>query len=93
MDATPENLMALSNYLKQTMSLDAAARKPAEDFLRSLEGQRGFPLLLLTLLGSQDSSPDSPTIKLAAAITFKNYIKRNWKVVRKKTAIDSIFLR
>ena len=87
MDATPENLLALSNYLKQTMSPDAAARKPAEDFLRSVEGQRGFPLLLLTLLGSQDSSPETATVKLAAAITFKNYIKRNWKVVRKAAVI------
>ena len=81
MDPTPENLMALSNYLRQTMSPESAARKPAEEFLRSVENQRGFPLLLLNLLGSEDSNPEMMAVKLAAAINFKNYIKRNWKIV------------
>lgn len=81
MDPTPENLAALSNYLKQTMSPDAAMRKPAEDFLRSVEGQKGFPLLLLTLLGSENNDAESQSVKLAASINFKNYIKRNWKIV------------
>ena len=83
MDPTPDNLKALSNYLKQTMSPDAGIRKPAEDFLRQHECQRGFALLLLTLLGSEDTSPDMMYVKIAAAINFKNYIKRNWKIVSK----------
>ena len=81
MDPTPENLQALSTYLKQTMSPETQVRKPAEDFLRSVEGQKGFPLLLLTLLGSDNNDPEAISIKLAAAINFKNYIKRNWKIV------------
>ena len=81
MDPTPENMTALSNYLKQTMSPDPQTRKPAEDFLRSVEGQKGFPLLLLTLLGQDNSDPEAVCIKLQAAITFKNFIKRNWKIV------------
>ena len=81
MDPTPDNLKTLSNYLKQTMSPDAGIRKPAEEFLRQHECQRGFALLLLTLLGSEDTSPDMMYVKIAAAINFKNYIKRNWKIV------------
>ena len=87
MDPTPDNLKALSNYLGQTMSPDASIRKPAEDFLRSVETQKGFPILILTLLGSNDPDPNSQTTKLAAAINFKNYIKRNWKIVRFLPAI------
>lgn len=81
MDANPENLNALSNYLRQTMSPDASARKPAEQFLQQVEVQKGFPILLLTLLDSNDNDPNVMTMKQAAAINFKNYIKRNWKVV------------
>ena len=81
MDATPENLNALSNYLRQTMSPDAGTRKPAEQFLQQVEVQKGFPILLLTLLDSSDNDPNVLTMKQAAAINFKNYIKRNWKIV------------
>merc|ERR1719411_1249211 len=62
------------------MSPEATIRKPAESFLIKVETQRGFPLLLLTLLGSEDSNPEMMAVKLAAAINFKNYIKRNWKI-------------
>ena len=81
MDPTPDNLKALSSYLGQTMSPDASVRKPAEEFLKSVEAQKGFPILILTLLGSNDADPNAQTTKLAAAINFKNYIKRNWKIV------------
>ena len=81
MEPTNENLMALSNYLKQTMSPDAATRKPAEQYLETVERNRGFALLLLTLLRSEDNSPEMAAVKLAAAINFKNFVKRNWKIV------------
>jgi hypothetical protein len=82
MNASPDNLNQLSNYLRLTTSPDASVRKPAEEFLRNLESQRGFPLLLLTLLDSpNDNNPDTGMIKISAAINFKNFIKRNWKVV------------
>ena len=76
--------MALTGYLQQTMSPDAAVRKPAEEYLKSVEGQQGFGILLLTLLGNEANAgdPTQAAVKVAAAITFKNYIKRNWKVVR-----------
>ena len=82
MEPTPDNLKALSNYLGQTLSPNASIRKPAEDFLRSVETQKGFPILILTLLGSNDPDPNAQTTKLAAAINFKNYMKKNWENVR-----------
>merc|ERR1711962_705224 len=45
-----------------------------------MAGQRGFALLLLNLLGSDSNDPEMQTVKLAAAINFKNFIKRNWKI-------------
>jgi exportin-2 (importin alpha re-exporter) len=50
----------------------------AEDFLTSVEANKGYPLLLLELLTREK---EEPQIRVSAAITFKNYIKRNWRVV------------
>ena len=79
MELNEENLQALSTYLQQTMSPDINLRKPAEDFLRSVESQRGYAMLLLALLGPERQV--AYDIKLVASISFKNFIKRNWKVV------------
>lgn len=49
----------------------------AEKFLESVEGNQNYPLLLLTLL---EKSQDN-VIRVCAAVTFKNYIKRNWRIV------------
>ena len=81
MDPTPENLQTLSNYLKQTMSPVSKDRNQAEKFLQQHEGNQGFSLLLLNLLGSESNDPEMQCVKLAAAINFKNFIKRNWKIV------------
>ena len=78
MEINDQNLQAMANYLQQTMSPDREVRKPAEEFLKSVEVQQGYPVLMLTLL-SKDGV--DLAIKVAASITFKNFIKRNWKVV------------
>ena len=75
-----ESTTALAGYLQQTMSPDINIRKPAENYLRKLEAQPGYALGLLSLLSP--SCQIGNDIKLASAIAFKNYIKRNWKVVR-----------
>ena len=75
-----ESITALAGYLQQTMSPDINIRKPAENYLRKLEAQPGYALGLLSLLSC--SCQVGNDIKLASAIAFKNYIKRNWKVVR-----------
>jgi hypothetical protein len=51
---------------------------PAEKFLESVEVNQNYPLLLLHLVEKQDVHL---TIRVAGAVAFKNYIKRNWKVV------------
>ena len=79
MEVNAENLAGLSGYLEHTLKPEVHLRKPAEDFLKKVESQKGYSLLLLTLL-SPDNAAD-PTIKVAASIAFKNFVKRNWKVV------------
>lgn len=51
----------------------------AEKFLEGVEVNQNYAILLLHLI---DKDSADLTIRVAAAITFKNYIKRNWAVVR-----------
>ncbi|KAJ4428958.1 Exportin-2 [Periplaneta americana] len=48
-----------------------------EKFLESVEINQNYPILLLHLVDKQDVLL---TIRVAGAVAFKNYIKRNWKV-------------
>ncbi|KAH9496808.1 Exportin-2 [Bulinus truncatus] len=77
MEVTPANLQAMSGYLQQTLSPDQDIRRNAEKFLESVEGNQNYPLLLLHLMDKGDVEAH---IRVSAAITFKNYIKRNWRV-------------
>jgi exportin-2 (importin alpha re-exporter) len=47
----------------------------AEHSLAQVEVQRNFPLLVIKLIGDQTADP---TIRFAAALFFKNYVKRHW---------------
>lgn len=67
---TADSLLAPSNTIPLSSS-------PAEKFLESVEGSQNYPILLLTLL---EKSQDN-VIRVCAAVTFKNYIKRNWRIV------------
>ena len=78
MQATPENLQALAGYLSQTLSTEHEVRNPAEKYLEQVEGTENYALLLLQLANTD--SVDM-TIRLASAINFKNFVKRNWRVV------------
>lgn len=78
MEATPENLQVLATYLTQTLSEKYDVRKPAEDYLVSVEGNQNYAMLLLQLV---DSEQVDQTIRLAAVINFKNFVKRNWRIV------------
>lgn len=51
----------------------------AEKFLEGVEVNQNYPLLLLNLVNKPEVDL---TIRVAGAVAFKNYIKRNWKVVR-----------
>lgn len=78
MEPTPENLQGLANYLTQTLSPKYEVRKPAEDYLLSVEGTQNYTLLLLRLV---DTEQVEMSVRLAAVINFKNVIKRNWRIV------------
>uniref|UniRef100_A0A8C2WJ39 Exportin-2 n=1 Tax=Cyclopterus lumpus TaxID=8103 RepID=A0A8C2WJ39_CYCLU len=77
MELNDGHLQTLTEFLRKTLDPDPAVRRPAEKFLESVEGNQNYSLLLLTLL---EKSQDT-VIRVCAAVTFKNYIKRNWRIV------------
>uniref|UniRef100_A0A8C1YMD1 Exportin-2 n=1 Tax=Cyprinus carpio TaxID=7962 RepID=A0A8C1YMD1_CYPCA len=77
MELNDGNLQTLTEYLQKTLSPDPAVRRPAEKFLESVEGTQNYSILLLTVLEKSQNE----VIRVCAAVTFKNYIKRNWRVV------------
>jgi len=54
----------------------------AEKFLESVERSLNYLLLLLHLIDKADVDMH---LRVGASITFKNFVKRNWKVVSRKT--------
>lgn len=76
-----EDLRALSGYLERTLSPDTSTRKEAEKFLESVEGNEKYALMLLKLVESGGEQGQNPVIPLAASVTFKNFIKRNWRKI------------
>lgn len=78
MELNPENVTALSNYLQQTLSHDTTVRRTAEKYLEMVEGNKNYALLLLMLVNNGEAPMH---IRTSAAITFKNFVKRNWRVV------------
>ena len=50
----------------------------AEKFLESVEGSPNYTVVLLALV--KEDSADM-ILRVAAAITFKNTVKRNWRIV------------
>ncbi|RUS27431.1 CAS/CSE protein [Jimgerdemannia flammicorona] len=87
MEVNEQNLAALSQYLRQT--LDPETQKQAEQFLVSVEGQINYPLLVLKLVTDEKTEP---TLRFAAALLFKNYVKRNWALVSKLEDVDRLGL-
>jgi exportin-2 (importin alpha re-exporter) len=75
MQATPETLQLLSNYLTSTVSPDAATRRAAEDSLRQAEKQPGFLILVLELVKSDGVDM---LVRQAGGVYFKNVVKRLW---------------
>ncbi|OXA64637.1 Exportin-2 [Folsomia candida] len=78
MENKEQALQHLATYIAQTLSPDPAVRKPAEKHLESVEGNLNYPLLLLHLVNTQASGGSDPAIPIAAAIAFKNFVRRNW---------------
>ena len=76
-----QHSQALCDCLEQTQSIDSNVRKEAEKYLQSVEENQGYSLLLLKVVEEQSSFSNKPVIPLAAAIIFKNFIKRNWRII------------
>ncbi|KAJ2368139.1 importin-alpha export receptor [Coemansia sp. RSA 2610] len=67
--------MSLAQSLQQTLSPNAQERKQAEKFLETVEQAEHFVVPLLQLVNS--SSTDDH-IRFAAALYFKNFVRRRW---------------
>jgi len=65
-------------------SLIPSESKSAEQALRNAEAQPGFSIMLLHIVAN--ASYDG-TVRLAGALYFKNFIKRNWTVLSPQTNI------
>ncbi|KAI9013270.1 Cse1-domain-containing protein [Gaertneriomyces semiglobifer] len=77
MEASPEIIGQLAHYLTQTTSPDVAIRKGAEQALSQFELQQNFPIVLLHLVQSAETPAE---VRLAGAIYFKNFVRKNWSI-------------
>ena len=75
-----QTYQTLANHLEQVLSADANLRKQAENFLESVEANPGYSLMLLKIVQDGINTPSAP-VPLAASIIFKNFVKRNWRIV------------
>jgi exportin-2 (importin alpha re-exporter) len=75
MEVNDANVTALVNYLRQTLSHDASIRRPAENYLKSIENTKHFPILLLHVV---DQPAIELVIRVSGAVAFKNFVRRNW---------------
>ncbi|XP_030384597.1 exportin-2 [Scaptodrosophila lebanonensis] len=87
MELNEANLQLLAGYLQQTLSADPNVRRPAEKLLESTELQQNYSVLLLNLIDKADMDM---TIRVAGAIAFKNYVKRNWAAHEDSNGPDRI---
>lgn len=62
----------------------------AEKYLETVEGTANYGILLLQLLTLESTSS---VIRTAAAVTFKNFIKRNWRIVSWKFVLTYTMLK
>ena len=72
---------ALGAVLLSTLSPDAAVRRQAERDLTQAQSHPSFGPLVLQL--AQDASQQKP-VRQSAALSFKNWIKANWAVSRRR---------
>lgn len=82
MELNEQNIVTIRGLLINTLSSDNTTLRNAENYLKKVETEPGFVILLLhvisTLLASNDSTEKA--IRLSAAVFFKNCIKRCWEV-------------
>ncbi|KAJ3086862.1 Exportin-2, partial [Quaeritorhiza haematococci] len=76
MEPTEQNLQAAASFLQQTLHPTTA--KQAEQSLASVETHVGFPLVLLQIVANDAVDV---SIRIAAALYFKNFIRKYWKQI------------
>lgn len=62
----------------------------AEKFLETIEHTQNYSLLLLGLLNKEDVPLH---LRVSAGITLKNFVKRNWPLVREQNFFCNFFVR
>lgn len=90
---TPENMGYLRGLLASILSSNNAARKEAEHFISSNEGQPGFTVCLLRLISALSvpaASAEDVAIRQSASVLFKNVIKRCWRPSEEEDASTAI---
>ncbi|OAD80776.1 hypothetical protein PHYBLDRAFT_138326 [Phycomyces blakesleeanus NRRL 1555(-)] len=75
MVANDQAYTALQQYLQNTFNPAAAVQKEAERQLFAFEVQPGFSIVLLRLISDQQVDV---TLRFAASLYFKNFVKRQW---------------
>lgn len=80
MEVNDQNLTAVTQVLTQILGADNTVRKAAEAHLKSIETQKGFLILLLTLITrlTAVTTPQEAAIRQSAAVLFKNCVKKYW---------------
>ena len=85
--AVAEPPQQLAAYLNQTLSPDPTVRRDAERYLESVEASPNHAVFLLNLIDKQDVEM---TTRVAGAIAFKNFVKRNWPIVDDELILNKI---
>jgi exportin-2 (importin alpha re-exporter) len=67
----------MDQLIQQTFSADAAVRRAAEEKIRELQRQPGFGQLALGLACNEGADQ---SVRLGAAVSFKNWINKGWVV-------------
>jgi exportin-2 (importin alpha re-exporter) len=80
MEINDQSLNFLHEMLSNILSSDNNTRKSSETYLKSIELQEGYSILILTLIKHLVNSinPQDIAIRQSASILFKNLIKNHW---------------
>jgi len=80
MEVNEQNLAQLRDVIERFLSPNSAAIKEAEAYMKTIETQQGFTLVLLSLIQSLSSSvaPADVAVRQTAAVIFKNAVKARW---------------
>ena len=76
MEVNAQNIQQLAVYLQQTLSPQNEVRKPAEDFLQSVEANQNYPVLLLHLLQS-----DGADLNIKVSVQIKKITSKNFNLL------------